>query len=397
MTPPTSRPTCLLTTALLAAVPFSVHAVGFRLPNQDPEAIARGNAFAATADNPSAIYYNPAGITQLEGNHLRAGVYLLSTGVTYSSPAGTAEADSDFQPVPQLYYVCSPAESQFSFGLGMYAPYGLAMDWGENTPFKTLAEQGQVLYACFNPVVAWQVHPTLSIAIGPTINYSKAEFERSIGLGPGDRFIFKGDGVAYGFNAGIRWQPMEQLAFGVNYRSETEVEYEGRSALIPYAPQTPTHGPLVYPQFVVVGVSYRPTKDWNFEFNVDWTEWSKVNDIVFNGTAFGNVALPLNLKSSLMYEFGITRQFGNGYFGSIGYFYSENSFPDLNFNPILPDSNLHLGSIGFGHRGERWEWAAAYHFGYNPERIVSGSLPGLADGRYEILNHAFNIAVTFKF
>lgn len=397
MTPPTSRPTCLLATTLLAAVPFSVHAVGFRLPNQDPEAIARGNAFAATADNPSAIYYNPAGITQLEGNHLRAGVYLLSTGVTYSSPAGTAEADSDFQPVPQLYYVCSPAESQFSFGLGMYAPYGLAMDWGQNTPFSTLAEKGQILYACFNPVVAWQVHPTLSIAIGPTINYSKAEFERSIGLGPGDRFIFKGDGVAYGFNAGIRWQPMEQLAFGVNYRSETEVEYEGRSALIPYAPQTPTHGPLVYPQFVVVGVSYRPTKNWNFEFNVDWTEWSKVNDIVFNGTAFGNVALPLNLKSSLMYEFGITRQFGNGYFGSIGYFYSENSFPDLNFNPILPDSNLHLGSIGFGHRGERWEWAAAYHFGYNPERIVSGSLPGLADGRYEILNHAFNIAVTFKF
>ncbi|MGV3756131.1 MAG: hypothetical protein ACO1QS_12175 [Verrucomicrobiota bacterium] len=42
----------------------SAHAVAFRLPNQDPEGIARGNAFVATADNPSAIYYNPAGITQ---------------------------------------------------------------------------------------------------------------------------------------------------------------------------------------------------------------------------------------------------------------------------------------------------------------------------------------------
>src|SRR6266576_5722952 len=55
--------------------PISAKAVGFRLPNQDPEAIARGNAFVATADNPSAIYYNPAGITQLEGNNLRAGIY----------------------------------------------------------------------------------------------------------------------------------------------------------------------------------------------------------------------------------------------------------------------------------------------------------------------------------
>jgi long-chain fatty acid transport protein len=40
---------------------------GFRLPDQDAFATARGEAFAATADNASAIYYNPAGITQLEG------------------------------------------------------------------------------------------------------------------------------------------------------------------------------------------------------------------------------------------------------------------------------------------------------------------------------------------
>src|SRR5258706_5064204 len=39
--------------------PIAAQAVGFRLPNQDPDAIARGNAFAATADNPSSTYYNP--------------------------------------------------------------------------------------------------------------------------------------------------------------------------------------------------------------------------------------------------------------------------------------------------------------------------------------------------
>src|SRR5208282_4068763 len=50
-------------------------ALGVRVPNQDASAIARGNAFVATADDPSAIYYNPAGITQLDGQHVRAGVY----------------------------------------------------------------------------------------------------------------------------------------------------------------------------------------------------------------------------------------------------------------------------------------------------------------------------------
>src|SRR6478609_2901416 len=58
-------------------------AVGFRVPNQDPDGIARGNAFAATADNPSAIYYNPAGITQLEGQQIRVGIYSISTGIEY--------------------------------------------------------------------------------------------------------------------------------------------------------------------------------------------------------------------------------------------------------------------------------------------------------------------------
>src|SRR5271169_2435623 len=100
------------------------NAVGLRDPNQDPDAIARGNAFVATADNPSAIYYNPAGITQLDGMNARAGVYLISAGVDYESPSGAkASVNSDFNAVPQLYYVASPKDFPLSFGLGVYAPY----------------------------------------------------------------------------------------------------------------------------------------------------------------------------------------------------------------------------------------------------------------------------------
>src|SRR5262245_21452756 len=79
----------------LELFPTALEAVGFRLPNQDPEGIARGNAFAATADNPSAIYYNPAGITQLEGQQIRAGLYLISADTKYTSPSGVkAETDA---------------------------------------------------------------------------------------------------------------------------------------------------------------------------------------------------------------------------------------------------------------------------------------------------------------
>ena len=87
------------------------HAVGFRLPNQDADGIARGNAFVATADNPSAIYYNPAGITQLEGQQLSLGLYNISTDVDYSGALGKAETKRAVQVVPQLHFVYSPEDS----------------------------------------------------------------------------------------------------------------------------------------------------------------------------------------------------------------------------------------------------------------------------------------------
>ncbi len=64
----------------------------------------------------------------------------------------------------------------------------------------------------------------------------------------------------------------------------------------------------------------------------------------------------------------MTRQLGKGYFASIGYIYSENSSPSQYFDPIIPDANLHLGSIGFGKRGSRWGWAVSYTLAINPGR-----------------------------
>lgn len=379
--------------------PRDANAVSFRLPNQDPEAIARGNAFAATADNPSAIYYNPAGITQLEGHNFNVGLYLVSANTDYESPTGlTAETSGTFQAVPQVYYVYSPAESRFSYGLGIYAPFGLSLDWGKNSPFRTLAQNGRLLYSSINPVIAYQIHPTLSIGIGPTIDYSEAKFERAIGVIPDDFFKFQGDGMDYGFNAGILWHPHEKWSFGVNYRFQTTIDYKGHTEAFPFFPPVSSTAKLEVPQFAVVGISFRPTENWNIEFDLDWTDWDDVNEILFRGTSFGDVPFVQNYTSSFMYEIGVTRRIKEKYFIHAGYFYSENSIPDHDFNPIIPDANLHLGSVGFSYRGQRWNWALAYHFGYNPGREVTGSVPGgIADGTYQTLNHAVNISATYKF
>ena len=74
-------------------LPQTIFAHGLLLIDQDAEATARGDAFVATADNPSAIYYNPAGITQLAGQQLRLGSYAAIYTVHYRSTANV-ETDS---------------------------------------------------------------------------------------------------------------------------------------------------------------------------------------------------------------------------------------------------------------------------------------------------------------
>jgi len=79
------RNTSLVLAVLVSgASGMSVSGNGFRLADQDAFATARGEAFVATADNASAVYYNPAGIAQLPGSNLRAGMYGIYLDPTFS-------------------------------------------------------------------------------------------------------------------------------------------------------------------------------------------------------------------------------------------------------------------------------------------------------------------------
>lgn len=401
---PLRKRTRLLHWAAIATtltLPAAVHAIGLRIVNQDAEATARGNAFAATADNPAALYYNPAGITQLEGQNLQLGTYNTWVTSHYTSPAG-AQASTQFeiQSVPQIYYTRAITNTDFTFGLGIFVPYGLGLQWPENTGFRTLAIEGRLLYSTIHPVLAWKIHPTLSLAAGPTIDYAQVLLRQGI-FAPGDAFEFKGRDFDFGYNLGLRWQPIDQLAFGAVYKSATSMNFHGHSTASPYTPPESTHARLPFPQSVTGGVSYRPNKNWNLEFDIDWTEWDRLNSATFAKSS-GDVSFAFNWRSSFLYEFGVTRYLKNGYWVAAGYFYSDNSTGGANFNPIVPDTNLHVGSVGVGHKGEKWSWAVSYQLITGPPREVAGSIsPSLvgekADGKYQFFNQALNVSLGIHF
>ena len=79
----------------------------------------------ATADNPSAIFYNPAGIAQLEGNNCRVGLYGISLEPNYTRPSGGRSFDNQdkLHAVPQMFYTYSEESLPVAFGIGLYSPH----------------------------------------------------------------------------------------------------------------------------------------------------------------------------------------------------------------------------------------------------------------------------------
>lgn len=395
----------------LGVVATPAWALGLRIADQDPFATSRGNAFAATADNPSAIYYNPAGLTQLEGHHLRFGAYAIALDSQFTSPAGARyDTKSRVDFAPQFYYAYGMKEQPLAFGLGLYAPYGLALEWPNNSDFGVV--YGKMTYLTLNPVAAWQVHPTFSAAAGLTLNYADTEIrQKAFTFAPASVNRFRGNDSDVGFNLGLLWQPLKQHSVGVNYRSPTTMSLTGSAtttgAGAPFDGRGAANATLPFPRHVVLGYSFRPTPDWNFEFNADWTQWDRLTTVNFVQPS-GTVGVPFNWRSSWFYEFGVTRKFEGGWRASAGYIFSENSVPDAGFSPLVPDSDRHIFSVGVGRQQARVSWDVAYQLAWGPSRSVSGNslavpvppVPALAqsaNGRYSFLSHAVTAAIGLRF
>ncbi len=413
-----------LTAVMLAAAAGKSRANGFRLMDQDAFATARGEAFTATADNASAIYYNPAGITQLDGNNLRSGIDGIYVNADYRPPdtaanAGNTYHDIDhFAAIPQLFLTHAFGSVPLSMGVGVYAPFGGKVNWPEDTGFRTVATRGALAYTTINPVIAYKILPSLSIAVGANFNYGKIDLEQ--GLRPlafplQNYFLFKGDGWSYGYNAGIRWQPLDQLSFGAKFQSISHIDFNGYTEFeqqpILAAQQTPAVANFTFPLTAVGGVSYRPTTNWNVEFDADYTDWSSFGTVTIaqGPTPFPvqqNVPVTLKWRPSWVYELGVTRYFGENWQVSAGYMFDQNSVPDTYYSPLAADMDRYFLSLGGGYHNQHLSLDLTYQFGYGPTHTVVGSnpssSPGLfagqsADGSYGFISHAVIASVGLHF
>jgi len=190
---------------------------------------------AASAGDASTVYANPAGMTQLDGRQLVVGGHLLrpdasidATGAAITGGEGGQGGIGAF--VPNLYGVWS-LPNDLKFGLGINAPYGLAVDYDDDWVGRYNELGASLTMVNVNPALAYRVNDKVSVGGGLNAMYSRARLTQAIdfgrALGGNAQSLdgssdFSGTDWAFGFNVGALFTVSPNTRFGVQYRSGME-------------------------------------------------------------------------------------------------------------------------------------------------------------------------------
>src|SRR5210317_2008031 len=127
--------------ALFAVAP-ALATNGMYMVGYGAETIGRGGANLAISDRTLALNFNPAGISQLQGNHATLNLAVLNPSLEYENMLnGTVESESAYFPMPAFTYVRGSKDSPWSWGVGLIGIGGMGAHFkGLNTPFGTVDE-----------------------------------------------------------------------------------------------------------------------------------------------------------------------------------------------------------------------------------------------------------------
>src|SRR5712691_8152253 len=124
-------------------------------------ATGKANAFAGEANDPSAIFYNPAGITQLPGTQLMVGTSIVKLDSTFrSSTTGENTNLEDQFPIVPHYFIThrfKQWDERVSIGLGVYTPFGIVVDWPDNWQGRFNTTDARLRVTVYNPSLAYPV------------------------------------------------------------------------------------------------------------------------------------------------------------------------------------------------------------------------------------------------
>jgi long-chain fatty acid transport protein len=281
------------TTLGVAVAPGLAHASGFHIDEQDARATGRAGAVTASTKNPSAIYYNPAGIADLTGVQISVGGSLVRADAHFTSAEDGSVTNVNTENIllPQAF-VTWRASELVSLGIGAYAPYGLALEWPASSPGRTNIRKADLRTLFISPIFGLNLSrwaPGLSIGAGVDLVPAGVRLDRDILFGSDVASVaFDGSAFGIGGRIGLAYHPpsLPELGFGISYRSPVSLEFAGQAdfdAPLAYRASLPPDGDIetsvTLPQMVTAGIVFSPVRELELEFDANWRGWSSYDEL----------------------------------------------------------------------------------------------------------------------
>ena len=341
-------------------------------------------AFTAVADDPSTIFYNPAGLTQLEGTQIEFDPYVLVPHIDYER-SGLGSVENRGMIRSASLFLSTDFLEGASVGLGVYVPFGRATQFHKGPALLGLSHRASLVRADFVPTIAFRPLPNVSLGLGLVASHITLQTSL-LGLEESAR--------GYGFtaNAGVLIEAPEHIKLGVTYRGAMASRLEGHGTFSGL--RDDFHAKLRFPAIVSTGIAWEPNEHLQVAAAWDWEMWSYLENFrrdytnptlravgtnVLDGDDAGTLRLGVIYKPTPEHEL------------RLGYSRSPSAFPASNTAPAQPDLDTQWFSLGYSRTLDKLTLSVSYEFVASQGRTTqSAFFPGRYELRADVLQFGFS-------
>lgn len=409
----------------------AAHAAGFMLTEQSAGALGRAYAgVGVDGTDLSGVYYNPATMTLHPGTQIQAGFVAVGLDLAFEG-AGKYDGVSEngqynTQAIPHGYISHQLTDSMW-IGLAMTVPFGMGTEYKDDWRLSNRGISAEVLTFDFNPNVAWKVSDKLSLGAGMSIQYAAADLkmQENLGIAKLDGEV-DADSIAWGFNVGLMWSPLENLRFGLSYRSKVNHNAEGdftidniRDVQKGYEyiyGLAGTYGDaratLSAPAWAMATAAWDVNELLSLYATFRWTDWSSFDTLDIKSSGLNPVGgvktVENHWQDTYLVSVGADLRFTNWWTFRAGIGYETSAVDDPKYRTaIIPDADrlwLALGSSFKATENMQIDVSAAWLHGIGERNLWSsdGSNPieGTPEkaGKFEDLDaYLFGVQLVYKF
>lgn len=392
----------------------AAHAAGFMLTEQSAGALGRAYAGAGVdGTDISGVYYNPATMTLHPGTTIQAGFVAVGLDLAFEGNDGVTTENGQYntQAIPHGYISHQLTDSVW-LGLAMTVPFGMGTEYKDDWAWGSRGISAEVLTFDFNPNVAWKISDKLSLGAGMSIQYAKADLKLAQAQAGKVTSEVDADSTAWGFNVGLMWSPLENLRFGLSYRSRINHNADGDLEIVSKLPSLPSMtvpatATISTPAWAMATAAWDVNDLLSLYATFRWTDWSSFKELKIE-----NVVRPStvhnNWQDTYLFSVGADLRFTNWWTFRAGIGYETSAVDDPKYRTaIIPDADrlwLALGSSFKATENMQIDVSAAWLHGIGERNLWSsdGSNPAEGTpekvGKFEDLDaYLFGVQLVYKF